>query len=255
MEDNHEAQHSVAEQNSVGGGWRWDSNYQLYFHRETGTCWNPLTEEYIVMGECSVSEQINCDSSNSPSQMPADYDSFSCSEIASDYTSESSDEENSSSLMLQVAGTDHQCLREDTESEKPVVEPLTYGDWIWDGEFWITADGLSYHPGLNQCFSAGQRIWLRPEDVPAPSSDVMQERWRCDRYILDYGHERHSEEQPATSHPSASASPAAAQRDERNPRFLVGTGGGSLGKSKSCQVQLRRPGVSRCHAKVGQPCS
>ena len=56
------------------------------------------------------------------------------------------------------------------------------GDWVWDGEFWNNADGVSYHPGLQQYFSHGQRIFLSEDQKPVPDSTKLLEEWHLKRY-------------------------------------------------------------------------
>ena len=36
---------------------------------------------------------------------------------------------------------------EDDGGDGESTSVTTCGDWIWDGEFWNNADGVSFHPG------------------------------------------------------------------------------------------------------------
>ena len=59
---------------------------------------------------------------------------------------------------------------------------------MWDGEFWNNADGISYHPGLQQYFSHGKRIFLSEEDKPAPSQEKLMEEFVLKQYQVFTSH-------------------------------------------------------------------
>ena len=42
-------------------------------------------------------------------------------------------------------------------------------------------------PGLNQCFSRGERVFLSEADKPAPDADRLLQEWQVRQYQMQYG--------------------------------------------------------------------
>jgi len=122
------------------------------------------------------------------------------------------------------------------------------GDWIFDGEFWNTADGVSYHPGLQQYFSKGERIYLKDDEKPAPDGQRLQEEWQLKRYQMDYG--TWAGEWREGEAPSVAAHGAMPPADHRPGRTHVLGDGSTIGRSKSCSLHIARSALSRIHAKI-----
>ena len=263
-------------------GWSWSSELSLYVHNATKVSWDPATQQYGSL----CSEELTKRESAPESTSVVDVVSTSshcaeqshesidkgkgnnnsgqgnCSDSDSgDSAGQSTSSDGDAPALLsgeRRAREDSEDL--DGEEWNPDAETETAagaqvcGDWIWDGEFWVTADGLSYHPGLGQYFRAGQRIWLREQDKPAPDAGRLHERWVQDRYILDYG-------AAGLADAAAAAQSSPSQRQLPPPGgggggagvHVVGGGGALLGKSRSCSVYIRRPNVSRRHAQASAP--
>lgn len=145
----------------------------------------------------------------------------------------------------------------DYRAERERIEPLgadeqggvtVCGDWIFDGEFWNTADGVSYHPGLRQYFSNGERIYLNDDDKPAPDEQRLQEEWQLKRYQMEYG--AWAGEWRQGEAPSVAAHPAMPSADHRPARTHVLVDGSTIGRSKSCSLHIARSALSRLHAKI-----
>jgi hypothetical protein len=266
-------------------GWTWNSELSLYIHRDSRVSWNPTSQQYGTIGAGELMIKWNDEKSfeasgasalNTPpcavegetapyagegEAATAIKPDQSCSDSDSVELNASGDEDAPSQLSGDIKDSSSSDDLDGEEWQSGVEEQVTSetqvcGDWIWDGEFWVTADGLSYHPGLGQYFRAGQRIWLREEDKPAPDADRLHERWVQDRYILDYG--------GGGADGAAGQSPAAGRRELRLPPppggggegggvHRIGSGGATLGKSRTCSVYIRRPSVSRRHAQAGPP--
>jgi len=71
---------------------------------------------------------------------------------------------------------------EDAEGTHDSSGAIVSGDWVWDGEFWNNADGVSYHPGLDQYFSHGQRIFPSEEDKPKLCDEKLLEDFLQKKY-------------------------------------------------------------------------
>ena len=74
--------------------------------------------------------------------------------------------------------TDEAGQDDDTAHASAIVS----GDWVWDGEFWNNADGVSYHPSLKQYFSHGKRIFPSDEDKPKLCDEKLMEGFLLKKY-------------------------------------------------------------------------
>ena len=62
------------------------------------------------------------------------------------------------------------------------ADAIVSGDWVWDGEFWNNADGVSYHPSLKQYFSHGKRIFPSDEDKPKLCDEKLMDDFLLKKY-------------------------------------------------------------------------
>jgi hypothetical protein len=178
-------------------------------------------------------------------------------------TSASSDEDVEARFVAYYDGLQEEGVPADYRAERSQCSgsdehagATVCGDWIFDGEWWNTADGVSYHPGLRQYFSHGQRIYLKDDDKPAPDEQKLQQEWELKKYQFEYGTwAADSRADPTAANAQLTAinscgSLIACTSGAGSQHTHVLTDGGTIGRSKSCSLHIARSALSRIHAKV-----
>ena len=123
-------------------------------------------------------------------------------------------------------------------------------------------------PGLNQCFSRGERVFLSEADKPAPDADRLLQEWQVRQYQMQYGSwtgegpgqgaggekmEDGGGGSSASAHTQVTAEGLEARAGTaRHPHASARGGrthvlghGASIGRSKSCALFIARSAL-RC---------
>lgn len=144
---------------------------------------------------------------------------------------------------------------QEDEDEKDNAGTVS-GDWVWDGEFWNNADGVSYHAGLNQYFSHGKRIFLSEGEKPAPDAQKLLEDWKYRQYQVEYGtwatEWRHTMPAAAETQATEKTKPQSSKAGPASTRSRthVIRSDSTIGRSKNCTLNIPRSDLSRLHARI-----
>jgi len=160
------------EGSSADSGWRWLPDWQRWGHDTSGMMFDPHSGKYFVLNGTEMQEVEGGEEEKKEEvgeEVIGEWDGESLSGGDSlsegaleDFDGEGFDEEEDASHLVGLQ-TDKETVENGAEEEKH--NPDVCGDWIWDGEWWITAEGHSYHPVLKQLFHNGERVLSK---VPVP---------------------------------------------------------------------------------------
>lgn len=257
-------------------GWVWLADWQRWGHAASGMMLDPHTGKYFVLNGTEMQEVAapHGEAGQDPDAQPGEWDgeslsgggeedddldgaSFSEGELA-DLDGGGFDEQEASQLL--GTHTPKDGTAENGAEEEP-ANPDVCGDWIFDGEWWITAEGHSYHPVLKQLFHNGERV-LSQEDKFGLDGEAAREKWEQDRYALDYGHyipkepahaqEGGAAEDGAATNPPEEEEAAGVEAPKgRVPRkHMIGPLGATIGRSTACGVHVKCHLISREHCRV-----
>ena len=273
-------------------GWQWLVDWQRWGHAASGMMFDPLRSAYFLwdgaeMHEIDATETVADNlvprqdldgeslSEGEEAELEADLDGESLSgsdlqsidgeslsegDIAARRCEEEGEVEDGElvgegePVDMHEAGSSH---RRDLGDSGQGGASDVCGDWIWDGEWWVTATGYSYHPVLRQLFLNGKRVLSKEEAAPWQDVTAAREKWEQDRYALDYGAfanapqgdvgEQSEEAHKELPEPDQEAS----STKGRPPRtHTVGPAGATIGRSTGCDIRVRCPLMSREHCRI-----
>ena len=160
------------EGSSADPGWRWLPDWQRWGHDTSSMMFDPHSGKYFVLNGTEMQE-VEEKTEEVGEEVTGEWDGESLSGGEEDFSEgaledlygEGFDDLDDASHLVDLQTDKETAETVENGAEAEPENPDVCGDWIFDGEWWITAEGHSYHPVLKQLFHNGERVLSK---VPVP---------------------------------------------------------------------------------------